>query len=341
MAYFVLDIWCERFCAYPVAYVPPALWRFFPVRGGRWLRRILGVIASVGLSRCILRKTRDPLDGCGCSVDDLAVIFRKLFPRHHVDCAFAWPAPCRSAGRLYAYAYAETGEFVSYVKIATEEKDGRELDHEVEVLRRLSSREDLPFSVPEVLSSGILKGRVRYAAFSFLPVRCEMVHWSSRSWNDSLRALHDSFAVDTCRHLEVEETLGSDWAKMFKRRAAVADCALLDRVCQMGADVSANHGDMALHNIRFSEGNWWIFDWETYADDAPALVDELTVYVCTRYFVEKCGYDELLVQMKSDYPVTERVVAARVMQACAFIYANKLSFADVFLKIFGEYGKCL
>lgn len=341
MEYLELDIRDERFCAYPISGVPLGIWQWFPVRGGRWLRNVLHGFSCLRLTRFFLQRTNEPLRGCGCRAEDLNAVLQKLFPNRGVSCAFAWPAPSRSTGRFYAYAFAKDGEFVAYVKLATAPQDDIALAHEVSTLKSLLTRKDLPFSTPLVLASGKLSYQTSYAVFTLLPITCDAIRWSSRSWDEDLGSLHDAFALGTQHHLSMSEAVASDWAHEFKKRAKAVDYALLLRACQQGATVSANHGDMALHNICRAKGRWWLFDWETYSESSPILVDELTVYVCTRYFIEKWSYDTLLTQMKMDYPISKAETVVRVMQACAFVYAYNLSFANEFLSIFREYGRAV
>lgn len=341
MEYLELDIRKERFCAYPISGVPSGIWKWFPVRGGTWLRKILYCLSCLMVIRFFFKRTNQPLRGCGCRIEDLDAVLQELFPNRGVSCAFAWPAPSRSTGRFYAYAFAKDGEFVAYVKLATSPQDDIALAQELSALKSLLTRKDLPFSTPSVLASGKLSGQTSYVVFTPLPITCDAVRWSSRSWDEDLGRLHDAFASGTQRRLSVMEVVASDWACEFRKRATAEDYALLLRVCQRGVEVSANHGDMALHNIRRAKGRWWLFDWETYSDASPLLVDELTVYVCTRYFIEKWSCETLLTQMKTDYPVSKAETVVRVMQACAFVYAYNLSFANEFLLIFREYGRAV
>ena len=341
MQYLELSIRNERFCAYPASGVPRCLWRHYPVRGGARLRGLLQMLSMLRLDRVFLRRTENPIAAYGCETENLRLVLCEVLHRSDVNLAFAWPAPSRSAGRTYAYAFSSDGTMLACVKMASREKDAAELSREVKALRLLMQKDGLPFSFPAVLHEGVLGECVKYAVFSMLPLVADNVSWTSRSWDESLRALHYSFAIGTERRLTKDEALSSEWAGAFKVRCGVDDNAIFARSCEIGAEVSANHGDMALHNIRRKDGRWWLFDWETYSEDAPVLVDELTVYVCTRYFIEKCGYENLVTQMKKDYPVENKTVAVRVVQAAAFIYAYDLSFADEFLCIFREYGRAL
>lgn len=311
------------------------------MRGGARLRCLLQALSMFRLDRLFLRRTENPIATYGCEAENLRLVLCEVLHKADVSLAFAWPAPSRSAGRTYAYAFSSDGTMLAYVKMASMERDVAELSREVNSLRLLAQKGELPFSFPAVLHDGIIGGGVKYAVFSMLPLDSDNVSWTSRSWAESLRALHDSFAAGTEKRLTKDEVLSSEWAAAFKARVGVDDNAILTRSCEKGAEVSANHGDMALHNIRRKDGRWWLFDWETYTEDAPVLVDELTVYVCTRFFIEKCGYENLVMQMKKDYPVENKAVAVRVVQAAAFIYAYELSFADEFLCIFREYGRAL
>ena len=341
MSYLELDIRGERFCAYPADGVPEVLWRNYPVRGGAKLRFLLRIASKFHLDNLFLRRVENPLAIYGCEADALQKALMKLFCGREIRIAFAWPAPSRSAGRIYAFAFAAGGAMLAYVKMANEAKDIAELGKEVKALNMLATKSSLPFSFPSILGEGMLGNNVRYAVFGLLPSDCDEVHWSGKSWDESLKALHDAFAAGSRRTLSKGDALATAWAESFRSRACSEDYELLVRSCMAGAKVSANHGDMALHNIRRKNGRWWLFDWETFADDAPMLVDELTVYVCTRYFIGKCGYTNLLEQLKKDYPRKDNSVAACIVQAAAFIYAYDLSFANEFLSIFREYGKAL
>ena len=339
MQYLELSIGNERFCAYPVSGVPRCLWRHFPVRGGARLRCLLRFLSIFRLDRLFLRRTENPIGAYGCEAEKLRLVICEVLHRSDISLAFAWPAPSRSIGRTYAYVFSSNGTMLAYVKMANEEKDVAELAYEVKVLRSLATRGDLSFSFPTVLYEGVIGDGMNYAMFSMLPLDSDNVSWTRRSWDESLRALHDSFARGTEKRLTKDEVLASKWAAAFKARVEFNDKEIFTRTCEKGAEVSANHGDMALHNIRRKDGLWWLFDWETYSEDAPVLVDELTVYVSTRYFIEKCGYEKLVAQMKNDYPIENRDVAVRVVQTAAFIYAYDLSFADEFLCILREYGR--
>ena len=341
MGYLELDILGERFCAYPEGGIPMNLWREYPVRGGMRLRSMLRVAFRLHFDRLLLRHTENPLRHCGCDVDELQRVLRDIFHRSDINLAFAWPAPIRSVGRTYAYAFAADGTILAYVKIASAAKDISELEKEVNALNLMGTKSRLPFSFPKVLNVGILGRSVHYAVFGILPSNCDVVHWTDKSWDESLKVLHDAFSAGSNRTLSKSDALATAWAGAFRRRTCSEDYEILARSCAAGAEVSANHGDMALHNIRRKDGRWWLFDWETFAVDAPRLVDELTVYVCTRYFIGKCGYKNLLKQMKKDYPPEDKSVAACIVQAAAFIYAYDLSFADELLSIFREYGTVL
>ena len=341
MSYLELDIRGERFCAYPADGVPEVLWRNYPVRGGARLRFLLRIASKFHLDHLFLRRVENPLAIYGCEADALQKALMKLFCGREIRIAFAWPAPSRSAGRIYAFAFAAGGAMLAYVKMANEAKDIAELGKEVKALNMLATKSSLPFSFPSILGEGMLGNNVRYAIFGLLPSDCDSVNWSDKSWDESLKVLHDAFSDGSNRTLSKSDALSTAWAVAFRRRASSEDYEILARSCAVGIAVSANHGEMALHNIRRKDGRWWLFDWETFADDAPMLVDELTVYVCTRYFICKCGYENLVEQMKKDYPVGDESVVACIVQAAAFIYAYDLSFADEFLSIFREYGKAL
>ena len=293
------------------------------------------------LGGLFLKTIENPLESYATSTSEVLEALKGIFPTCQLNMALAWPSPKRSSGRFYAYVYDEIScRLLTYVKFANREKDVRELESEIVALEKIQALKDLPFSVARVLHKSRI-GQLRFAAFELLPLRADRINWNAESWSRDLKHLHDAFAKGTECHIEPEQARQLNWVQDFLKRAETNDREILERSLDAGADVCATHGDMALHNFKRKDGRWWVFDWETYTPTGPELVDELTVFVCSRYFIEKWPLVRVLRALEDQYPLSDPKAVRKVVQASSFIWTYKLSFADELLSIMRHYGERL
>lgn len=326
--------------SYPTVGLPSAIWSCrFPYCGGMLVHRVCRWLCACGLDRFFFSKTDFPLLDLGLKEDDLTRCTTDVLSGHHVSIAFTWPSVSRSSGRCYGFAYdCETMRLLCFLKVAFSKSDRDELQREIKALEWIQSRGSLAVKVPRALFAKEVSASFAFGAFELLPENIKPVCFDRQTWKKQLARIKDSFAGGTCRSVSRSDVERAGWLARFKEVASSIQ-TYFEEACQNGLEVCATHGDMAPHNFCRDDEGLWLFDWENFTTEGPALVDELVVYVCVRRFSEKLSYEKMVEEFLRDYPLTDDRIACKVIQAAAFIVGYRLSYHDDFARIIEVYGR--
>lgn len=340
-SYLLVSLKGQNICAYPSRNVPLSLWQYFPSRGRGYISCFLKILMLASLDRLLWKFDANPLERNGVMVSDVIDGLRDIDEEcNELDLAVCWPHSSRSIARVYGYLINKKArDIVGYIKGASNSEDVEWLRNEIEAVCKLGQK-TVTFRYPQFHKSAAFGPTELFARFDLLPTNKEP-KWRLDSWADSIGKFKQEFARGTYRVVPAAEIPNLKWVQKFYSEC---DETIIEsfRNTINGCDsmhVCATHGDMACHNFRFDGTNIWIFDWESYTEDGPILVDELTVFLCVRRFRFGWSVKRTLADLERIYPMSNPKIKREVIQAIAFILTYKLSMSDVLGEELVKYAK--
>ena len=182
-----------------------------------------------------------------------------------------WPSD-PSRGRAYIHLQDDEGLFVGFVKWVSR-TDAEALNRESHALCAFGSR-TMPnwWRSPALLSAGVSSdGSHSWVLMEALPQALRPV----RIGTPPPQPILDELAADS-RFVRVDELPALSWwgdlqdglvsaPELFKADLAAA--------LRSGLWVARVHGDFGPHNLGYSRGHAWVFDWESSSGDAPLATD--------------------------------------------------------------------
>lgn len=330
-SYLLVSLKGQEVCAYPSRGVPSSLWHYFPSRGRGFISSLLKILEAVHFDRVMWPLVVNPLKRNGVLISDLIMeLAEDLQELEELDLAVCWPHSSRSVARVYGYLINKKAKTIAgYLKGASGVEDVECLDNEIEAVCKLEHKA-VTFRYPRFHKRAVFGATKLFARFDLLPISKEP-EWSLESWGDSIWGFKKEFARGTYKHVPVAEVANLKWVQLFcsscNEKVVAAFCKSL-KECDF-VSICATHGDMACHNFRYDGEKTWIFDWESYTEEGPILVDELTVFMCVRRFRLGWSVARTFADLERNYPISNPKTRHEVIQAMAFILAYKLSMSDV------------
>ena len=256
----------------------------YPAHTGkkRLVRKLLHVLAGVGLIRCVFPARKLFLPGVG-DVDFEAWVALLGEQLHLVELqpVLVWPAdPLR--GRVYMYLLNKEGEKVGFCKLGLDTKNNALIKREQQALEHLQSMELKLSRVPNLLAHGNLNGEMgdgAYLVVEMTPADTRNIDWRSDA---SIEANIAEYA-GSGRMIERAEIETLSWWPEVTRRFA-DHSVLMDEInaaVDQGIEVCLAHGDLNCTNVLLSKTNdqVWLLDWEQSDGNAPILTDQVCMAV--------------------------------------------------------------
>jgi hypothetical protein len=179
------------------------------------------------------------------------------------------------------------GEAVAFAKMGWDKSSRGEIDREVSGLKFCSEHSFKTFKTPKLLHRGAWDGR-DYAIYTLLP---QINGRAPANWNRIYLHAWEELKEKTEKRVKLNQL---DWWSEVRNLGQVWKDAvefIVHSQPEEGYRFCAVHGDFILWNARTAAGELWLFDWEEFSHEAPALVDPIT-------FILK--YEMLLKKHKAD-----------------------------------------
>jgi hypothetical protein len=224
--------------------------------------------------------------------------------------------------RLYIHLLAEEGERIAFAKLARGPENDDLLTNGGKALQAMARSNIRTFRYPSLLATGVF-GDFRYLLLAPLPAGSRPL---PPRWNATAERVRAEIGG---RPYQAPRLDAATWWGRFERHAAVAVGLreVLMPEQERPFDACAAHGDFVNWNIYRHQTDWWVFDWEGYATDAPVLSDEVRFFlgIHTRAIsVDPRWAGRLLLQRFQAGDVQRY---ADLSRALAFLCANEVGAA--------------
>ena len=176
--------------------------------------------------------------------------------------------------RLYIHLLAEDGERIAFVKLAGGCENEDLLRNGGNALQAMARSNIRTFRYPSLLASGVF-GEFRYLLLAPLPAGSRPL---PPRWNAMAERVRAEIGGQPYQALRLD---AASWWQRFELRAPEA-AGLRDVLAperDRPYDACAAHGDFVNWNIYRHQTDWWVFDWEGYATDAPVLADQVRFFL--------------------------------------------------------------
>lgn len=180
--------------------------------------------------------------------------------------------PQADRGRVYVHVFEPSGVALAFGKVSTSDRSDRELQHEGRALA--NSEPTSSYRRPKLLMSGSVAGR-HHLLLESLPPGAKPV---APHWTDRLQQIHGEIhGADR----ELSRVASTSWWSSFADKASDAPALSQYLRASEGEStfVGRAHGDFVHWNIHHVDGQYWVVDWESAADDAPALTDRVRFFL--------------------------------------------------------------
>ncbi len=240
-------------------------------------RRLIWASINTGLDWCFSRPAVSPLAGV---IDfDFYLWMRQAqddLGAGELSGVVYWP-PQTSRRRIYVHLFDSDLTPVGFVKVSFDTENDDSLERETKALEKLHADKLKESRVPRVLSAGRFGGHV-YLITEPIPVSAKPVPSRIETFP---RACICEYAGPP-RHVSLQEVTGLSWWASYRNTLENTDGGFhedLMRCMDQGIDIGNAHGDMGSANLLRDGNTLWVYDWESYCDDAPALADEIGYYM--------------------------------------------------------------
>lgn len=192
-----------------------------------------------------------------------------------------WP-PQPDRPRIYVHLFDRGLTPVGFVKVSLDIHNDRLLEKEAGALETLRGVRLKQCRVPRVLSASQFDGKT-YLITEPIPLSAKPVPSQPQSFP---RACVDEYKGPP-RRVGARDAGGLSWWAAYMD--VIRDLtgggfhdALLGSLA-LGFDVGKAHGDMGAANLVRDGGTLWVYDWESYCEDAPVLADEIGFYMAVNF----------------------------------------------------------
>lgn len=176
--------------------------------------------------------------------------------------------------RLYVHLLAGDGERIAFAKLAGGAENDDLLRNGGKALQAMERLNIRTFRYPSLLATGVYDD-FRYLLLAPLPAGARPL---PPSWNATAERVRAE--IGGTAYLANRLDAASWWARFTRSpRTAGGLHQLLEPVCGLPYEACAAHGDFVNWNIYRYRTEWWVFDWEGYAADAPALSDPVRFFL--------------------------------------------------------------
>lgn len=248
-----------------------------------------------------------------------ANVISEILVRRDIETAVVQP-PQSERNRFYVHVFSRLGTRLAFIKVSADAVNDRHLEREAAMLGEVARVGFKSFRNPEVLASGSFDGR-KFLALGPLPARAIPV---PPRWTEEIETIRKEIAGSP-RTVPSHEAL-SWWPDFVSRAHQVPQLAAqLSAVKHLPAMVSRAHGDFAQWNLyRDTAGTRWLFDWESYAPDAPVLADQLRFQLGLKTRLAVSRPREVANQMYDLFQCEDMQRNLRFIRALAFLHAQEV-----------------
>ncbi len=224
--------------------------------------------------------------------------------------------------RLYVHLLAGGGERIAFAKLAGGADNEDLLRNGGKALQAMERSSIRSFRYPSLLASGAF-GDFRYLLLAPLPAGARPL---PPRWNATAERVRAE--IGGTPYLAPRLDAASWWGR-FEGSSAMAGGlgGVLEPERDRPYDACAAHGDFVNWNIYRYRTEWWVFDWEGYATDAPVLSDQVRFFlgIHTRAIgVDPRRAGRLLLQ---SFQAGDAQRHADLSRALAFLCANGVDAA--------------
>ncbi|WP_248341914.1 glycosyltransferase family 4 protein [Anaeromyxobacter paludicola] len=171
--------------------------------------------------------------------------------------------------RIYVHLFDKLGRRIAFAKASLDSLADQDLVREAAGINEIRRVCPERFTAPRVIGLDLFEDH-RLLVLEGIPVeaKCVAPHWSDAVAGVQSELAGSEFRLARCEKASWWPLIGAEYKDLAARIGAGAEV----RACRA-------HGDFVHWNLVRSRERLWLFDWESFAEDAPVLADPVRFWL--------------------------------------------------------------
>lgn len=182
----------------------------------------------------------------------------------------AFSFPNNEERRFVALLIDNNGQVIGFAKVALDEEIKKLFKNEVNGLRYFLKHKPNEFSVPEIKFEGEFEKGYYFIQTVIPPQAKYFSNINNMKW---IRIV-DEIVTNSITHKSLRS---QSWWKKFHTLKKPTSMLLpfIESKASDNIQVCMAHGDFSPGNILYYKGDFWVYDWEGFSQNAPVMTDYL------------------------------------------------------------------